>query len=207
MTLLSDALAPEQLAIPESVLAILAPRSFGWVAGGPAWSSRAGPAFDQIGAATTVASEIVGGVLAPARTARVVAFHARDPSLPSLEEVVGQLVDDVWDRPAGTEQAALVRVVQSVVVDELLVLAADGDATTEARAAAEWGLRRAQVRATAVASNVGATGDPNAAAPVAHAERVVSTIDRFFERPWSVGERTEAPQGPGWARDRPDGRR
>lgn len=200
--LLSDALAPEQLAIPEAVLAILAPRSFGWVTGGPAWSNRAGPAFDQIGAATTVASEIVGGALAPARTARVVAFHARDPSLPSLEEVVGRLVDDAWDRSAGTSDGALVRVVQNVVVDELLALAADGDATTEARAAAEWGLRRAQARA-ASASDTGDSADPTAATVVAHAERVVSTIDRYFERPWAAGERTEAPQGPGWARDHP----
>ena len=204
MGLLSDALAPEQLAIPESVLAIMAPRSFGWVGGGPAWTTRAGPAFDQIGAATTVASEIVGGVLAPGRTARVVAFRARDPSLPSLEEVVGRLVDDSWDRSGLASEAALVRVVQNVVVDELLALAANEDATTEARAAAEWGLRRAQARA-ASASTTGDSADPAVATVVAHAERVVSTIDRYFERPWTAGERTEAPQGPGWARDRPVG--
>lgn len=204
MGLLSDALAPEQLAIPESVLEIMAPRSFGWVTGGPAWSNRAGPAFDQIGAATTVASEIVGGVLAPGRTARVVAFHARDPSLPSLEEVVARLVDDAWDRSGNAAEAALVRVVQNVVVDELLALAANEAATTEARAAAEWGLRRAQSRA-ASASATGDSADPTGATVVAHAERVVSTIDRYFERPWAAGERTEAPQGPGWARDRPVG--
>jgi len=207
MGLLSDALAPEELAIPESVLAILAPRSFGWVGGGPAWSNRAGPAFDQIGAATTVASEIVGGVLAPGRTARVVAFHARDPSLPSLEEVVARLVDDSWERPASGSEAALVRVVQNVVVDELLALAANEDATTEARAAAEWGLRRAHGRAAAAVSEVGRTDAPDAATLVAHAERVASTIDRFFEWPWTTGERTEAPQGPGWARDQPEGHR
>ncbi len=205
MDLLSEALTPGQLAIPESVLEILAPRSFGWVTGGPAWSNRAGPAFDQIGAATTVASEIVSGVLAPARTARVVAFHARDPSLPSLEEVVGRLVDDAWNRPASMPDAALVRVVQNVVVDELLALGANENATTEARAAAEWGLRRAQARAGALASEAGAGDEANAATQMAHAARVVGAIDRFFERPWAAGERTEAPQGPGWARDRPGG--
>ena len=152
-------------------------------------------------------SEIVGGVLAPARTARVVAFHARDPSLPSLEEVVAWLVDDAWEGSAGTSSAALARVVQSVVVDELLALAANRDATTEARAAAEWGLRLAQARATTAAANAGATDDPNAATPVAHAGRLVSTIDRFFERAWDPGQRTEAPSGPGWARDRPGGHR
>ena len=207
MDLLSEALAPEELAIPESVLEILAPRSFGWVTGGPAWSNRAGPAFDQIGAATTVASEIVAGVLAPGRTARVVAFHARDSSLPSLEEVVGRLVDDAWDRAATMSDAAVVRVVQNVIVDELLALAADEDATTEARAAAEWGLRRAQGRAVAAVSEAGGTDAPDAATLVAHAQRVVGDIDRFFERPWARGQQTEAPQGPGWARDQPVGHR
>jgi len=137
----------------------------------------------------------------------VVAFHARDPSLPSLEEVVARLVDDSWERPASGSEAALVRVVQNVVVDELLALAANEDATTEARAAAEWGLRRAHGRAAAAVSEVGRTDAPDAATLVAHAERVASTIDRFFEWPWTTGERTEAPQGPGWARDQPEGHR
>ena len=109
-------------------------------------------------------------------------------------------------RAAGTSDAALVRVVQNVVVDELLALAANENATTEARTAAEWGLLRAQNRAGALASEAGARDESNAATQIAHAERVVSAIDRFFERPWAAQERTEAPQGPGWARDRPGGR-
>ena len=205
MDLLSSALAPEQLSIPESILEILAPRSFGWAGTGPAWSNRAGPAFDQIGAATTLASEIVGGILAPSRTARVVAFQARDASLPSLEEVVARLVDDAWGRQATGSDAALVRVVQGVVVDQLLALAANAGATSESRAAAEWGLRRAQARAGAVASDAAATADPDAATPVAHAARVVGLIDRFFERPWASELTTDAPAGPAWSRDRPVG--
>ncbi|MGI9627745.1 MAG: zinc-dependent metalloprotease, partial [Longimicrobiales bacterium] len=206
MDVLSDALSPEELAIPESVLEILAPRSFGWAGTGPSWSNRAGPAFDQIGAATTVASEIVGGILAPGRAARVVAFNARDASLPSLEEVVAKLVDDAWDRPSTGSGSALGRVVQNVVVDELLALAAGEQATGEARTAAEWGLRRAQARAMSLASGVTAENDPDAATPVAHASRVAGTIDRYFERPWTTDQRTDSPAGPGWARDRP-GRR
>ena len=36
----------------------------------------------------------------------------------------------------------------------------------------------------------------------AQEERLVGTIDRFFGRPWAEGQRTDAPEGPGWARDR-----
>ena len=206
LDLLGEVLSPRQLAIPESVLKILAPRSFGWVGGGPAWSNRAGPAFDHVGAATTLASEVVGGVLAPARTARVVAFNDRDPSLPSLEEVVGRLVDDAWGRSPGGSDGALIRVVQNVVVDELLDLAANDEATAESRAAAEWGLRRVRARAAGAAES-DALGDPAGATPVAHAARMVSTIDRYFDRGWSADQRTDAPTGPGWARDRPVGNR
>lgn len=199
MDLLSGALSPEALAIPEDVLQILAPSSFGWVGGLTRWQSAADPAFDQIGAARTVASEIVGGILTPSRAARVVAFHARDASLPSLEEVVARLVDDAWDRPETPSNGALVRTVQTVVVDELLALAADEDASVEAWAAAEWGLARSRLHAASQMSE--ATSDGLSGAPrQAHAGRVVATIDRFLERNWTTEEQTQPARGPGWSR-------
>ncbi|HUH13837.1 MAG TPA: zinc-dependent metalloprotease, partial [Longimicrobiales bacterium] len=147
LDLLLAALQPAELAIPERVLAQLAPRSYGWVGGRTEFESAASPAFDQIGAARTLASDIVGGILHPARAARVVAFHARNPALPSLVDVVERLVDGTWGVRAGGQHAELQRVVQRVVVDELLDLASHDDATPEARAAAEWGLRRVLARA------------------------------------------------------------
>ena len=204
LDLLTQALSPEQLSIPEPVLRILAPRSFGWMGTGPSWSNRAGPAFDQIGAATTLASEIVGGILTPRRAARVVAFHARDPSTPSLEEVIATLVDRVWTRPSDGGNGALVRTVQGVVVDELLELAAAESATSESRAAAEWGLRRAQARAATLAAT-DPLADGASATPGAHGAHLVAVIERYFQRPWSDEQGSQVPTGPGWARDRPVG--
>jgi hypothetical protein len=199
LDLLSSALAPSALAIPERILSQLAPEPYGWNGGPPEFETAAAPAFDQVGAARTLAGEIVGGVLDPARAARVVAFHARDASLPSLEDVVARLVDDAWQRQASGAEAALARVVQSVVVEELLDLAADPDATIEARAAAEWGLRRSLERAAAAPGDVSATE--------AHRDYVAASITRFLERDWAGADRTEARPGPGWARDAPEGRR
>ncbi len=189
-------LEPGALAIPERVLRILAPESYGWVGGRTDFETAADPAFDQISAARTLAAEVVGGILQRNRAARILAFHARDPRLPSLEDVVARLVDEAWGRSDSGEHAALVRVVQRVVVDGLLDLAADERATVEARAAAEWGLRRALERARAPA------GSPTTAA---HRQHVATDIGRFLERGWTAAIRSEALDGPGWARDEPGG--
>ncbi|MGH7477537.1 MAG: zinc-dependent metalloprotease [Longimicrobiales bacterium] len=192
LNLLSAALAPDALAIPERILRQLAPQSFGFIGGMADFATAADPAFDQVGVARSLASEIVGGVLHPARAARVVAFQAREPSLPSLEDVIARLVDDAWQRPATAADASLVRVVQRVVVDELLDLAAHDDATAEARAAAEWGLRRALARAEQ---------PPRDASDAAHRQHVAADITRFLDRGWLAVERSEPLRAPGWARD------
>jgi hypothetical protein len=189
MDVLSEVLTPAAMAIPEDVLALMAPRSFGWIDGGTRWGSAATPAFDQIGAARTLASEVVGGVLHPRRAARVVAFNARNSALPTFEEVVTWLVDSAWDRPgAGT----LDRVVQRVVTDELLGLAASSSATVEARAAAEWGLLRILEKPRG--ASVTAT---------AHRDHVDRDIMRFLERSWTAEQQSDPLPGPGWARGTP----
>lgn len=139
LELVLDALDPAELAIPERVLQLMAPRAYGvdtdeWFLGSDAY-----PAFDQIGAARMVADMAIGNLLAPRRAARLVAFHARQEESPSVEEVVGRIVERTWVVPQGN---AVRRAVQRVVVDRLIDLAASADATVEARAAAEWGLRR-----------------------------------------------------------------
>lgn len=189
-------LEPDALAIPERVLQVLAPESYGWIGGRAEFETAADPAFDQVSAARSLAAEVVGGILQRNRAARVVAFHARDPRLPSLEDVVARLVDESWGRSESGEHGALVRVVQRVVVDELLDLAADERATVESRAAAEWGLRRALEQARSPARSP---------TTVAHREHVVTDIDRFLDRGWTATDRTEPLDGPGWARDEPGG--
>jgi len=189
MEVLAEVLDPTALTIPEDVLAMMAPRSFGWIDGGTQWETAASPAFDQIGAARTLASEVVGGVLHPRRAARVVAFNARDSSLPALEVVVAWLVDSAWDRSDADGAEALGRVVQRVVVDELLDLGSNSTATVEARAAAEWGLRRIleKPRGASVAD-------------VAHRAHVDGDITRFLDRSWTADDASDALQGPGWSR-------
>ena len=185
-----DAVAPRELAVPERVLRILAPRSFGYEADSRGFGSAAAPAFDQVGIARTLAANVVGGLLNPQRTARLVAFADRDPRQPSLTEVIGRIVDRTWSAPAPAEHAALQRVVQRVVVDELIELAHRSEATPEVRGAAEWGLRRIARQLAAPSRTAGEA--------LAHRQLAAADIERFLSRrdaPTTRPEPLAAPPG------------
>jgi len=182
---LLGALAPGELAVPESVLRQLAPRPYGHQDVRVGFESRAEPAFDQLGIARTLSAMVIGGVLDPARMARVAAFHQRDRSLPTPEEVVGRLVDGLW--PSVSENP-LARVPQRQLVDALIDLAADERASVEARASAEWGLGAIAQVAGSVPSDA---PDP----VVAHARLAAADIERFLSRHFTGVGRT-APLDP-----------
>ena len=84
LELLLDAIQPAELAIPERVLAELAPTPFGYDADPRGFRSPAAPAFNQLGAARTLATQVVGGLLSADRAARIAALADRDPTLPTL---------------------------------------------------------------------------------------------------------------------------
>ncbi|MEQ8329844.1 MAG: zinc-dependent metalloprotease [Longimicrobiales bacterium] len=182
LDLLVASLSDDALDVPTATLQMLAPRPFGHAPIRVDFDSEAGPAFDHLGIARTLAATALGGVLHPERMARVAAFHERDASLPSTTEVVDRLTSGLWDGGYGTP---LRRVVQRALVDELIDLAADAEATVEARAAAEWGLRQIGARA--------ATDAETAQGPVlAHLQLAASDARRFLERLYEGGERTDA---------------
>ncbi|MBI4408952.1 MAG: zinc-dependent metalloprotease [Gemmatimonadetes bacterium] len=170
------ALRPEALRIPEAVVAMIAPPPFGSLRDRRAFDSPAGPAFDPLAAARTLASFIVDGVLNRERAARLVSFHARSPANPSLDEVLERMIEATWGAPAptGPGDAALRRVARRAVLDRLLALAGDDQATVEVRAAAEWHLTRFAGRLARTPA-----GDPAEDAFNALARR---DIERFLER-------------------------
>jgi hypothetical protein len=174
LDLLLRAVSPEELAIPERVLRAMAPPPFGYPADRWALGTEAGPAFDQVSVARSFAAHAVRNLLHPERAARLAAFAARDPSLPTLEDVIGAAVDRTWAPAPDDAQGTAARAVQRVVVDELIRLAANAEATPEARAGAEWGLRR-------IAGRLGsrqATASPGEA----HRALAAADIERFLER-------------------------
>jgi hypothetical protein len=167
---------PEALAIPEEIARLIPPRPFGYRGGSWVLPSAAGNTFDQLAAARAFATFVVEGVLQRERAARVVAFHARNAANPSLEEVMGKLVEGSWGTkvPGNWVAAELRRVSQRAVLDGLIGLASDARATAEVRAAAEWQLREIASRLMGKSQ-----GD---AAEQAHRALAAGDIERFLER-------------------------
>jgi hypothetical protein len=186
---LLDAIQPKELAVPERVLTLMAPPAFGYrQEERRAFQTRAAPAFDQLEIARVLSAMVVRPLFMPERAARLVAFHDRDPSLPSLTDVIGTTIDRTWGVRHSAREAALGRVVERVVVDELIRLAGDAEASVESRAGAEWGLRRI----------AGMTG-PRVGLPdmeAAHLQLVGADIERFLERRAGETGRTTPTQAP-----------
>ena len=177
MLQLVGALNPQELAIPDTVLTLFAPRLD---AGSNVEliGQRTAPAFDELGAARTLAQMIVDGILQRERAARMVQYAARSAGGYSLQEAIRALVKGTWDAaaPASGKLAAIQRVTQRAVADRLVLLAADKDASPEVRAIAEY-----EVNALlAVAGSRAAAAGPDDAR--AHWRSIVQMIRLFQEK-------------------------
>ncbi len=186
LTAILAELQPSELAIPDTVLALLGPRPSGY--DGPVNNSnspvnelfkgRTDPAFDEISAARTLAQMIVDGVLQRERAGRLVAFATRGAGMPTLAEVIDSVVARTWDasdKGAPPKLVALRRVSQRAVADRLLALAADTEALPEVRAVVEYDLgrlRTAALRRTA-------TGDTMSRA---HWSAIAGDFARWIDR-------------------------
>ncbi len=176
LTQLLGALEPDELAIPDTVVALLGPRPFGYGRSVELFGSRTRPAFDELGAARTLASMIVDLILQRDRAARLAQFAARDPHALSLAETIDALVTRTWQADAGGEhRAALRRVAARAVADRLLDLAADHDASPEVRAMAEYKMTALVPRARLLAR----TGSDAARAQW---QQVAGDFTRWLER-------------------------
>jgi hypothetical protein len=169
-------LAPRELALPDSLLKLIPPRTYGYGMTRELFPRYTGLAFDVVTPAVVAAGHVAANVLAPERAARIVEQHAIDPSLPGLDEVIDALVGATFNATVHTSyQAEIKRAVERVVIDQLMDLAATA-AMPQVRAIATLALQR---RAT-VLSTRGATPD---VAMRAHAGLLASDIRRFLARP------------------------
>jgi hypothetical protein len=135
---LLEAMKPAELAIPDTVLTLMAPGATSVTPSAELFGSRTRPAFDELGAARTLAQMIVDGILQRDRAARLVEFGTRGSSF-TLGLVIDALVGATWraPSPSSAKLAALQRVTERAVADRLLLLAADSEAAPEVRAMAE----------------------------------------------------------------------
>src|SRR5262249_10517560 len=135
---------------------------------------RTSPAFDALAPAESAAQHTLGFLFNPERAARLVEFHARDQANPGLPEVIDAILAATWKapRPAGYP-GEIARVVDSVVLYDLLALAANDRASSQVRAEASGGAYRLRDWLKVSAA---APGDP---AEKAHRAYAAAEIERF----------------------------
>jgi hypothetical protein len=179
LRLMLDALAPEELAIPDTVLTLMAPGANAVTPTVELFGSRTRPAFDELGAARSLAQMVVDMILQRDRAARLVEFASRGegPHL-TLAATIDKLTAATWDTPApaSAKLAALQRVTQRAVIEKLLILAADADAATEVRGMAE--LKISDLRTRARTKQASARSDEVRA----HWLSIVNDCTRWIEK-------------------------
>jgi Met-zincin/Domain of unknown function (DUF5117) len=186
-----DTIKVEELAVPPRILQLIPPRAFGYEGGTQElFPKRTDPAFDPVAAATVAADLAVSRLLERNRAARLVQFHALDRANLDFADVVHALVARTWRSPvpADAYHATVERAVQTLVVTRLMELAADADASPQARAvAAEW-LR------TIMTEDAAST--PRDEARAMHLRATREDIERFLARPDAPRRRTPPPPTP-----------
>jgi hypothetical protein len=184
---LLDTLDVDVLRIPERILRLIPPTASGY-GGGTAerFDKRTEPTFDPLGAAGIAADVTVTALLQRERAARTVEQHGRDAAIPGFGEIVSALVQRTWGgaRAADGYGQSIQEAVQSVVVQRLMDLAADTQASPQVRAQATAGLRRIKTITASIAT--------------AHASAARDDINRFLSRPAETFRKTDPlPTPPG----------
>lgn len=172
---LLTALRPDELAIPDTVVTLMVPGAAGVTPPVELFGTRTRPAFDELGAARTLAQMVVDMLLQRERAARLVQFAARPGPQLTLPALVDSIVDATWTPTrAAPKEGAIQRVTQRTLVDRMILLAADSMAAPEVRDIIE--LKLAGLRAVARTRAAGGPVEERA-----HWQAVVRDIERWTE--------------------------
>src|SRR5580658_6392122 len=168
-------LKPSELIVPPKVLDAIPPRPSEYPRNRELFPRTTGKAFDPLSPGTLAADVTIGFVLQLDRAARLVAQHAVDPALPSLEEVIDQLTKASFSALAATPyEAEIRRSEERVLVDRLVWLAA-GASNSQVRAIASLKLSN-------LAARLKTESAPNEDEKAHHA-LLAADIQRFLDRP------------------------
>jgi hypothetical protein len=136
-----ETITPEALAVPESLIRLIPPRPAGYPRTREDFRIRTQPVFDTLAPAEAAADHVSGFLLNQERAARLIQFHARDPRNPGLAEVIDKILAATWKAPAAKGYAAEIQhTVNTIVLADLMSLAANERALNQVRAVTSWKL-------------------------------------------------------------------
>jgi hypothetical protein len=185
-------LKPETLTLPESILRLLPPVPPGYPRTRESFPSHTGVTFDPIATAESAADLTLTVLLDPARASRIVEYHMRVPSSPSLRVMLESISSTVAERPeAGHSMSSEVeRAVEFRAVEAMLGLAVNPAASSQARAIARSHMRDVLKQWTS-------TPAPQDSAEAIHRAALIDRIERFESDPdkFVPAKPVEAPPG------------
>jgi hypothetical protein len=186
------ALSPQALALPEPLAALIPPRPPEYPRGREHFKIRTSPVFDALAPAEAAAQHTLQFLFAPERAARLIEQHARTPDSPGLPEVLDAIVGATWKarREAGL-RAEVGRVVDQVVLHDLIALSRNPAASAQSRAIASAELLALRTWAAGAAAR---TADAAERAHLAYAVQQIAELEREPQR--LEAPPAEPPDGP-----------
>jgi len=176
LTAVLATLTPESLALPEPLLSLIPPRPPSYPRGREHFKVRTSPVFDALAPAEAAAQHTLQFLFTPERAARLIEQHARTPDSPGLDEVLGAIVAATWKarREPGL-RGEIGRVVDHVVLSDLMVLSRSDSASPQTRALATLELQSLKAWAQAAATKA---KDPAERAHLAYAEQEITEFQK-----------------------------
>ncbi|WP_074655577.1 zinc-dependent metalloprotease [Terriglobus roseus] len=123
LTAVLKTLDPRMLTLPESLILKFPPRPPSLSRTRESFQGEAGDAFDPMAPVHAAVSITLSALFEPTRANRLIEFHARDASMPTLSDVIDATLQATWMAPAqqGLAQESKLTI-DRVVLDELQTL-------------------------------------------------------------------------------------
>lgn len=183
-------ISPDQLEVPKHILALIPPRPYGYGRTRETFVSRTGPVFDPIAPAETIVDLTLSFLLDETRVNRMYLQNLQDESLPSFEEILNEVTGKLFDSslPSGLK-TEIKLMTETKMVDHLISLAKNGDASNSVRA-----ISRAKLDELA---NQSITNRNSSALLSQHSKYLADKINAFLDLPveLTVQETLKAPDG------------
>ncbi len=176
---LLQTITPDALLIPQRIVDLLEPQAYGYGDSRELLPSNLQRIFDPLSAAEVAARMTISAILQPERAGRMEEQHRVDTRSPSFKEALNLLVTQVWSKryQSNEQEQAIMRVVQNVLVTELIRLAGvEGNISDDVRALATGQLRELE-------QELQTSSRRDADVSRAHRDLLWDTIQRFLSRP------------------------
>jgi hypothetical protein len=134
LTAVLKTLDPQMLTLPEALLDKFPPRPPSYPRTQESFQGYAGVAFDPEAAVLAAADVTLDGLFEGPRATRLVEFHARDASMPTLTDVMEQTLKASWYMPLQPGMVGLTQMtINGAVLDHMVALSTSAGASPLAK--------------------------------------------------------------------------